>query len=560
MNALTSITDRMGKGALLVAFLLLLLASACQVPLSPFPTPTPTLTPTRPRPTPTPTPTASPTTTPSATPTATPTPTLTPTFTLTPTPTGTPTPTPTASPTATSTPTVTPTPPTQALAPPPWPSPDRVSSYVTAASGLLVRVYDRRGFPLAAVPVRAGGVEARTDSRGFVFLPVPPQGPLEIRLAGYYTGLWTLETLGPYPKWSATPEQLGRAHRVPPCPTTLCVEARLASVEPRGIYISYNLLFAPKHFWALINLVERSPILNAVVIDVKGDRGRIAWDSRVPLARELGLYTPPAVDLKKALPLLHEKGIYTIARYVLFKDDPLATQKSEWAVKDGNGTVWRDGEGLGWANPFREEVWEHNLALLEEVARLGFDEIQLDYVRFPSDGFVSRIQFQEENTRENRTAALRAFMERFHCRMRGYDIRTSADVFGLTVWVDPEEDMGIGQRVKDIAPYVDYVCPMVYPGTFGPGNLGYENPSAYPYEVISRSVRIGRRRVVPPTKVRPWLQGYGYSVAGMQIQRLAAEDAAADGWFFWNAGGYYPPEVFGPLPSREDLRRAVYGK
>ncbi len=333
----------------------------------------------------------------------------------------------------------------------------------------------------------------------------------------------------------------------------------MASVEPRGIYISYNLLHAPKRFWALIHLVEQSPVLNAVVIDVKGDRGRIAWKSQVPLARKLHLYTPLPVDLKKVLPMLHRKGIYTIARYVLFKDDPIATHKVEWAVVDKNGGVWKDGEGLGWVNPFKEEVREYHLALLEEVAQLGFDEIQLDYVRFPSDGFIRHIRYGTENTSLRRTAALRDFMDRFHRRMRPYDVRTSADVFGLTVWVPPEEDMGIGQRVIDISPYVDYLCPMLYPSTFGPGNLGYENPAQHPYEVIYRSVRVGRQRVSPGTKVRPWLQAYGYSPAAMQIQRLAAEDAAADGWFFWNAGGYYPPEVFGPLPPREKLREAVYG-
>jgi len=101
---------------------------------------------------------------------------------------------------------------------------------------------------------------------------------------------------------------------------------------------------------------------------------------------------------------------------------------------------------------------------------------------------------------------------------------------------------------------------MIYPSTFIPGNLGYKHPDKVPYEVIYRSVRQARTRVAPGTKVRPWLQAYWYDLPEMQIQRLAAEDAAADGWLFWNAAGYYPPELFGPLPDRNTLWQAVYGK
>ncbi len=306
-------------------------------------------------------------------------------------------------------------------------------------------------------------------------------------------------------------------------------------------------------------MVERSPILNAVVIDVKGDYGYIAWDSQVPLVRELNNRLHSSLDLRQTVEELHRRHIYAIARFVVFKDNPLATHKPELAVRRGDGSVWKDGEGLGWANPFREEVWNYNLALLEEVAQLGFDEIQLDYLRFPSDGDVGAIVYQEENTRETRTAAIREFMRRFQARMAAYNVKTSADVFGLTVWVVPGEDMYIGQRVEDITPYVDFLSPMIYPSTFIPGNLGYDDPSRRPYEIIYRSVRQAQQRVAPGTQVRPWLQAYWYEVSEMQIQRLAAEDAAADGWLFWNAAGYYPDALFGPLPPRDILWGKVYG-
>ncbi|NPA91612.1 MAG: hypothetical protein GXO55_09225 [Chloroflexi bacterium] len=513
--------------------------------LPPTPTPTPTLTPT-PTPTFTPTPTSTPTLTPTSTPTSTPTPTAT----STPTPTH--TPTPTSTPTSTFTPT--PWVPQALRTPPPWPAVDALRGYIPdGATGTLVRVYDRRGFPLKGARVRTDEGQGISDAYGFLFLPGVSKGMLHVEIPGYYAAGWSLPALKDHLRWSQVPPYLGKAKRVSPCPTAMCVDVWLASVEPRAVYIPFTLLKSPKRFWGIIRQVEHSPLLNAVVIDVKGDRGHIAWDSQEKWAREWHLRVPTAVDLKQVVPQLRRKGIYTIARYVLFKDHPLAMNKPEWAVKDKEGKIWLDGEGLGWANPLKEEVWEHNLALLEEVVALGFDEVQLDYVRFPSDGYVKRIRYDEEVDAEKRTAAIRGFMERFHERMRAYPVKTSADVFGLTVWVRPEEEMGIGQRVEDIAPFVDYLCPMLYPTTFGPGNLGYADPSAHPYEVIYRSVLRARSRVPRGTKVRPWLQGYQFPLEAMIIQRWAAENAAADGWSYWNAGGYYHPATFGPWPSWKEL-------
>ena len=128
--------------------------------------------------------------------------------------------------------------------------------------------------------------------------------------------------------------------------------------------------------------------------------------------------------------------------------------------------------------------------------------------------------------------------------LRPYGVFTSADVFGLTVWVDPESDMSIGQRVIDVAPFVDYLCPMVYPATFRSGNLGYADPSAYPYDVVYRSQGAAEARVPPSTRVRPWLQAYWYSLDEMLLQKQAANDAGAPGWTFWNAGGVYDEGLF----------------
>jgi hypothetical protein len=289
--------------------------------------------------------------------------------------------------------------------------------------------------------------------------------------------------------------------------------------------------------------------LNAIVVDVKGDFGFIGWDSQVGLVDTVGAdawRTDTWMPLDELITEAKKRNIYTIARFVVFKDDPLAHGKPELAAVRGDGTVWIDGEELGWANPFREEVWNYNIALAEEVAAFGFDELNFDYIRFPSDGNVGAIVYEEENTLETRTAAVRGFMQRLTDALRPYGIFVSADVFGLTVWVKPENDMNIGQRVIDVAPYVDYLAPMVYPSTFGAGNLGYDNPSAEPYGVVYRSQHQAEERVPPYVKVRPWLQGYWYSLDEMRKLKQAAIDAKSTGWSWWNAGGKYDSNLFEP--------------
>ena len=128
------------------------------------------------------------------------------------------------------------------------------------------------------------------------------------------------------------------------------------------------------------------------------------------------------------------------------------------------------------------------IALAQEVAAMGFDEVQFDYLRFPSDGQTKGLAYSQENTLEKRTAMMAEFCAQTYAALNLTPAFFSADVFGLTVWVAPSNDMGIGQRLDDIVPSVDYVSPMLYPSTFIPGNLGLDNPGRYPYEVINRSV------------------------------------------------------------------------
>jgi len=323
----------------------------------------------------------------------------------------------------------------------------------------------------------------------------------------------------------------------------------LAPHAIRALYIPLGRLTDAAATQALLDLAVQSD-LNGVVIDVKGDKGRLAFPPRNRVAQEAGAFRKDLMDLNEALAFCQEHDLYTVARMVVFKDPVLANAHPEWDLRREDGSLWHDRSGATWVNPYLQEVWDYNLSLAREVADLGFDEVQLDYLRFPSDGAVGEIDYGQESTRETRTEAMRDFAAAFAAAMRDKGVFTAADVFGLTVTVLPESDMGIGQRVIDIAPFVDYLCPMVYPSTFSPGNLGIEDPYASPYQVVYRSVQTAVERVPATTRVRPWLQYYYYGRDELLQERQAAVDAGAWGWMFWNAGAKYAfPEVFSRQPA-----------
>ena len=383
-------------------------------------------------------------------------------------------------------------------------------------------------------------------------LPTTPQ-PLIIKAAGYHRAYAQVAQTGIFTTSPAPFSGVeGRWLTTTACAETLsaddtpCLDIHLEPFAAKVIYIPFGYLRNRDAIISFLDFVATTE-LNAIIVDVKGDYGFLGWDSEVELAETIGAdsqWSDGWIGLAELVREAKKRQVYTIARMVVFKDDPLAQAKPELAVVREDGTVWVDGETLGWANPFKEEVWAYNIALAQEVAAFGFDEINFDYIRFPSDGNLSAITYAEENTAETRTAAIREFVSRMQVALWPYGVFTSADVFGLTVWVEPESDMQIGQRVIDIAPHVDYLAPMIYPSTFISGNLGYPDPSAEPYNVIFRSQTEAMSRVPPYVKVRPWLQAYWYSLEEMQLQKQAAEDANSAGWTWWNAGGSYADELF----------------
>lgn len=377
------------------------------------------------------------------------------------------------------------------------------------------------GQPISSTLIYVGDLIATTDEEGAYRLEdLPPEPVLTVKASGY----------------RKTTLQVGPGFDP---------HIALEPFQVKGIYIPFGLLYRPERVRELIDLVDRTE-LNAIVVDVKGDRARLAYASQVPLAQEIEAELPGHMDLQELLQLCRERDIYTIARLVVFKDTVLAAKRPDLAVKRPDGGLWMDRERLYWVDPFRQETWDYNIAIAKEVAEMGFDEIQVDYVRFPSDGDIRHTRYSQPSTLESRTQAIRGFFARFQEALRPLGVFTSADVFGLTVWVE-EGDMGIGQRLEDVAPYVDYLCPMVYPSTFALGGLGYANPALHPYQVVYRSYQRGAART--PTRIRPWLQhfsirGVEYTVERLLAQKQAAFDVGACGWTFWSARGAYNEEVF----------------
>lgn len=385
-------------------------------------------------------------------------------------------------------------------------------------------ITDAAGQPLAGARVVAGSAEATTGADGsFRLTGGPTKGTVVVKAPGY------------------------RAATVP-LDQRMRVDARLEPFKAKAIYLTADVAADPQRFQEMIALVERTE-LNAMVIDLKDSTGSVYYDTRVRLAHDIGAVNP-ILDPKAVVAALHERGIYAIARIVVFEDPVLAEHRPEWAIHVPDGSLWRTWNGLAWVNAHRHEVWEYDTALAREAAELGFDEIQLDYIRFPSDGPLDEAEYGVPHNAETRAAAIRDFLAGVRAALAPTPAYLAVDVFGLTFW--ELSDGGIGQNLEAIAPVVDYICPMIYPSHFYPGSMGFDIPNDHPYEVILWSLENGGERVPEAApKFRPWLQDFSYGEgipygdAEVRAQIDAAEDFGSSGWMLWNAASDYHEGALG---------------
>lgn len=307
----------------------------------------------------------------------------------------------------------------------------------------------------------------------------------------------------------------------------------------KGVYLTAYSANSPKMVRHIIDLINRTE-LNAVVVDIKDYSGKVLYDSQVPLVNELGLEDPRIEDVSAMIDQFHEHDIYVIARQTVFQDPALAAKKSAWAIKSKNGGLWRDHKGLTWVDPTREEVWAYNMEIAKEASRLGFDEINLDYVRFPSDGNMRLVVYT--NGERERHEVMRDFYQYASDALSNEPSWISLDLFGFVM--ERHDGLSIGQRLEDAVHVVDYISPMMYPSHYPSGHLGLENPAAHPGTVINMGMKRGSPYFEGTrAEVRPWLQafhmGASYNAAEIRAQIDMVERYPNAGWLLWNAANRY---------------------
>ena len=393
----------------------------------------------------------------------------------------------------------------------------------TWSGAVAGKVLDQDGQALAGASVVAGGVETRIGDDGTFSVTPPSDATLIVKRPGYA-------------KLSVEPSPLKG-------PLELVMRPQVV----KAAYLTYFGFGDRGIRGRVLDLVERTE-LNAVVIDVKGDRGWIIYPTRVEQALAIGAQGPATLrDFDGMMADLKARGVYTIARIVTFKDNILATARPELAVTDTRtGKPWVDREGLAWVDPFREEVWNYNIALAREAIERGFDEVQFDYVRFPTDGKLQAAKYVKPVTKETRLPTIAAFLERARKELGARGGYLAADLFGYTAF--NENDTDIGQRIEELAPHLDYICPMVYPSGYHVGIPGFRNPVQNSYAVVRESVRLIRQRAAhTPARVRPWLQDFRdyafdrriFGVSEIRDQIRGADEGGSSGWMLWNPRNDY---------------------
>jgi hypothetical protein len=391
-------------------------------------------------------------------------------------------------------------------------------------------VTDGDGKPIAGVRVFVDGSSqmATTDVQGRYALPgVPEGGSLIYKMPGYRLG-------------------------VIPIDAEMTKDVALTPFVAHALYAPSAVFEGAGRLDAMLDLIDRTEV-NAMVIDVKETAGNVYWATDLPAATAVGaVMEAPLFRLDELLPRLKERGIYTIARMVVMKDNTLGKARPDLAVMNSaTGEPWRDYRGGIWLDPYNTGVAEYIAALAGDLADKGFDEVQLDYVRFFSDGDYAVAETNLPNTQSFRLPAIRRLFRLVSDAMATRRAFFSADVFPISFIAT--DDQGIGQRPEVIMPYVDYFSPMVYPSHYGPYTFGFQNPNDHPYEVIDETLKImNQERAGLRMVIRPWIQDFGFGpfppyTAGQVLQEMkAASDNGAEGWMIWNAAARFTEAALAP--------------
>ncbi len=321
----------------------------------------------------------------------------------------------------------------------------------------------------------------------------------------------------------------------------------LESFHVKALYLSFwGANINSKTIKRILNIIDNTDI-NTIVVDVKNEYGSTSYKTSFEQANSYGAWHKRTIkDIEKFMELMRSKNIYTIARIVVFKDELQASNNTEYAIKKRDGTIWRNHDNMAWVDPFDKRAHKYTIAIAEDAAKVGFDEINFDYIRFPAKkGLV----FCEENTQENRIKAIGEFLQYAQNRLRKYGVFISVDTYGNICW--SKDDNNIGQTVVSLAKHADYLAPMLYPSGFAKGSFYFEYPSEHPYEVIFRSIKNTKDKI-ETTRIRPWLQYFKdyahkkryYKKFEVNEQIRAAQDVNTSGWMLWSPSSRYHIEYF----------------
>ena len=370
--------------------------------------------------------------------------------------------------------------------------------------------------PQASVTIAGSAVSVDGEGRFVLAFPNPPEAPIPV----------------------VATDSLGNSSSIE-VPFLLDLPGNPGSEPIRGVHASGYTWTTAELKDPIMAMIESGQI-NTVEIDLKDEDGQIWWATSVPLATEIGAIEE-LWDLGEVVSELHAHGVRVIGRLVVFRDPVLAdwaveTGRTDWIVQNPDGTPY--GQYGGYTNPFSQEVWEYNIAIGEEAARLGVDDILYDYVRRP-DAFMDQLRFplQGDTTPED---TIVAFLEKSYPRIHAAGARLGASVFGIAA-THPDQ---IAQPIPRMAATVDYVAPMVYPSHWGPNEYGVVDPNSSPYEIVNRSLAEFQRQVEgTDSTVLAWLQdfslGVDYGPAEVRAQIDAAADAGVVDFLLWDAAATY---------------------
>ncbi|MFH2062739.1 MAG: putative glycoside hydrolase [bacterium] len=331
----------------------------------------------------------------------------------------------------------------------------------------------------------------------------------------------------------------------------------------RGIYVSAATAGYRKRFDQLVDLVGRTE-LNSMVIDVKDADGSLSFEPESDSLRPYAAKRPQLGRIAEFTAPLRERGIYLIARIFVFQDPMLAESRPELAVARTGGGLWRDYRGIPWLDPASKEVWKYNVAVAREAYSGGFDEVQFDYIRFPSDGNIGTMSFPVWDRTESKSEVMAGFFGHLDKELRVMSgMPISVDLFGLTMW-QHEYDLNIGQKLSDALPHFNFVSPMVYPSHYPANFNGYPNPAARPFDVVYLNLLRGQElheRLAAEASAerlgtfRPWIQDFDlgavYTPFLVREQMRATEEGGGSGWLLWNARNVYTEAALEPDPDRE---------